>query len=200
MNKTTQNGFTLYELMVTVLIVGTVLAMGVPNMRQFTQNSRMSGTANDLHSAFHMARSEASRAKQNITICASASSMIPGAEDCGGTWDQGFIVFVDIDGNIARDAGEALLRVNPAVADGVTHVVANDADYFSFAATGLGRTNGGVPAVSSIVFCDDRGNAPGPGTDSTARLFVVTPLGRATVLREMSRVTNALATMGKSCP
>lgn len=201
MNTTTQSGFTLYELMVTILIVGVVLAMGIPNLRQFTQNSRMAATANDLHSAFHMARSEASRAKQNITICASSNSMTAGA-DCGGTWDQGFIVFLDIDGNLARSAGtEALLRAHPAAADGITHVVANDATYFMFAATGLGRPDvGGNTAVSQIVFCDERGNANGPGGDSTARLLVATPLGRATILREKTMVTDALASMGKTCP
>ncbi len=201
MNNTTQRGFTLYELMITILIVGVVLAMGIPNMRQFTQNSRMAATANDLHAAFHMARTEASRAKQNITICASSNSMTASA-DCAGTWDQGFIVFVDIDGNLARSAGtEALLRANPAVADGVTHVVANDATYFMFASTGLGRPDvGGNTAVSQIVFCDERGNANGPGGDSTARLLVATPLGRATILREKTMVTDALSNMGKACP
>ena len=58
MNKTNQNGFTLYELLITMLIVGVVLTFGVPNMLQFTQNSRMTSTANDLHPAFHLARSE----------------------------------------------------------------------------------------------------------------------------------------------
>jgi len=68
MKKRTQTGFTLYELLITFLIVGTVLAYGIPNFAEFTQNSRMTGSANDLHAAFHMARSEAARAKTNITI------------------------------------------------------------------------------------------------------------------------------------
>jgi type IV fimbrial biogenesis protein FimT len=63
MNKKTQYGFTLYELLITVLIVGVVLTFGVPNMLQFNQNGRMTSTANDLHSSFHLARSESGRAK-----------------------------------------------------------------------------------------------------------------------------------------
>ena len=84
MDTRTQHGFTLYELLITVMIVGIVLAFSIPNMQAFTQNSRMTSAANDLHSAFHLARSESSRAKTNITICASAKPM-EGAANCGGT-------------------------------------------------------------------------------------------------------------------
>ncbi len=201
MKKTPQSGFTLYELMVTMLIVGVVLALGVPNMREFSQNSRMTGTANDFHSAFHLARSEASRAKTNITICASANSMTAGA-NCGGTWDQGYIVFVDTDGNIATGGvNETVLRANPAIADGVSMNVENNAAYFSFSASGLGRSNvGGAPALTRIVMCDDRGNVTAAGGNSAARLFVATPLGRATIQRDKGMIDAALTTMGATCP
>ena len=201
MDKRTQHGFTLYELLVTVLIVGVILALGVPNMQAFTQNSRMTSTANDLHAAFHLARSESSRAKTNITVCASANSMTAGA-NCGGTWDQGFIVFVDVDGDINRNgANETVLRAHPAIAEGVMLAVADDATYFSYSSTGLGRPNvGGNPAVSQVVMCDDRGNVTAAGGSSAARLFVATPLGRATIFRDVDLVDGALEAMGKTCP
>ena len=199
MNKTNQNGFTLYELLITLLIVGVVLSFGVPNLLQFNQNGRMTSTANDLHSAFHLARSESGRAKTNITVCASANSMAAAA-NCGGTWDQGYIVFIDTDGNINRaGATETVLRATGPIADGVTLAVADDAGYFSYSSTGLGRPNvGGNPAVSQVVMCDERGTSG--DTRSLARLFVATPLGRATILRDQTTIDNALAAMGKPCP
>ncbi len=122
MKKRTQTGFTLYELLITFLIVGTILAFGIPNFAEFTQNSRMTSSANDLHAAFHMARSEAARAKTNITICASANSMDAGA-DCGGTWDQGFIVFIDDNFDRARaGATETVLRAHPKAEKGVSYL------------------------------------------------------------------------------
>ena len=201
MKKRFQHGFTLYELLITFLVVGVILALGVPNMAEFTQNSRMTGTANDLHAAFLMARSEAARAKTNITICASANALDAGA-DCGGTWDQGFIVFVDENGDLSRaGAAETVLRAHDAIATGVTLAVANDATYFSYAGTGLGRGDvGGNPAVSQIVMCDKRGNIDGAGGNSAARLFVATPLGRATILRQKDMIFAALVDMGKACP
>ncbi|MDH3620115.1 MAG: GspH/FimT family pseudopilin, partial [Gammaproteobacteria bacterium] len=197
MDKKTQHGFTLYELLITMLIVGVVLTYGIPNMLAFNQNGRMTGAANDLHAAFHLARSESGRAKTNITICASADPLAATA-NCNGTWDQGFIVFVDNDGDINRSgATETVLRAHGPVADGITLAIADDATYFSYSSTGLGRPNvGGNTAVSQVVMCDERGVVTSAGGNSAARLFVATPLGRATIFRDNTLISNALVTMG----
>jgi type IV fimbrial biogenesis protein FimT len=201
MKKRHQNGFTLYELLITMLIVGVVLSLGVPNLSEFTANSRLSSTANDLHASFQLARSAAARSKTNITICASANSLTAGA-NCGGTWDQGYIIFVDDDGDLLRaGATETVLRAHGEIATDVVFSIANDATYFSYASSGLGRGDVlGNPAVTQIVMCDDRGNIVGAGGNSAARLFVSTPLGRATILRDIALIGNALGNMGKGCP
>lgn len=204
MNKTTQSGFTLYELMITVAIVGVVLAIGVPNMRSYSQNSRMTATANDLHAMFHMARSEAPRAKSTITVCASTNAMTAAATCSGGNdWDKGFIAFIDTDGDLVRDTGgldpETVLRSHPAIQEGVTLTVENNAAYFSFAPSGLGVTVGGNTPLTRVLMCDERGNIQ-VGAKSAARLLVVTPLGRATVVRDKAVIAGAITQMGASCP
>ncbi len=200
MKKRNQIGFTLYELMVTLAIVGVVLVIGVPNLGAYRQNARMTSTANDLHSAFHLARTESTRAKQNVTICASSTSMDVNPT-CGGTWDQGYIVFIDNDGNIQMGVGDTVLRRQPAIAEGVSLAVANDATYFGYAATGRGRgTVGVLDPISQVVMCDDRGNVTAAGGNSAARLFVATPLGRATIQRDKGMIETALTTMSKTCP
>jgi type IV fimbrial biogenesis protein FimT len=189
MKNRTQTGFTLYELLTTVLIVGVVLAIGVPNMQSFRQNSRMTATANDLHSSFHLARSEAARAKTPITICASADSMTA-LPTCGGELEAGWVVFEDRNGDITLDGGEPILRRFPAVPASIVINTVGPDDFFSFASTGLGRgtVNGAAP-VATMVLCDPRGNIRGGGGKSTARVLVVTPLGRATVLADEGQVT-----------
>ena len=201
MKNRLQNGFTLYELLITVLIVGVVLTLGIPNLTQFTANSRITSAANDLHAAFLMARSEAARAKTNITICASDNSMEAGA-DCGGTWDEGFIVFIDNNFDGARaGAGETILRAHPEAPEGVSLAVADDATYFMYASTGLGRRDAAdsVP-VSQVIVCDKRGTTETSQDFSAARLFVATPLGRATIVRDFDAVDEALEEMDKDCP
>lgn len=201
MDKRSQHGFTLYELMITVMIVGVILTFGIPNLNAFTQNSRMTSTANDLHAAFQLARSESARARTNITICASADPM-GAASTCNGTWDQGYIVFIDDDGNQARaGANETVLRAHPPADSGVMLRIANNASYFMYASTGLGRLDtANNPAVSQVVICDKRGNIRAAGGNSASRLFVATPLGRATILRDMGMIGNALTAMGQACP
>ena len=203
MNKRIQSGFTLYELMVTLTIVGIVLMVGIPSMGEFRQNSRMVSTANDLHSSFYLARSEAARAKTFITICASADSMVPLPAlptcDVNDEFEDGWIVFVDdnlngvidaSDGNIAVDNGETILRRFPARHDSLTIDTTGMGDYFSYAATGLGRGQVlAAPPVTTAVICDVRGNVKASGGRSAARVLVITPLGRATVLRDEDQVT-----------
>ncbi len=198
MKKRTQTGFTLYELLITVLIVGVVLTLGIPNMTEFTRNSRITTTVNDLHAAFLVARAEAARAKTNITICASDNSMTAGA-NCQGGWDDGFIVFVDDNGDRTRAGiGETVLRAHPAIAEGVSLAVENDATSFTYTASGLG--SGVAGSVSRIIVCDPRGVGESSKDYSYGRLFVATPLGRATVLRDYGLVGTALTAMGKTCP
>ncbi len=187
-----QSGFTLYELLITMLVVGIVLTVGIPGFSDFTRNSRITSTANDLHSSFYLGRSEAARSKSNVTICASANSM-DAAAACGGTFDDGWIIFVDLNGDIQRaGAGENVLRRHPPIPDAIDIVTNAGANYFGFAPSGLGRGDvGGVPAVQTARICDGRGNVVAAGGNSAARFLVVTPIGRATVLRDVAQITAA---------
>ena len=197
MDMRRQNGFTLYELLITVLIVGVILAIGVPNMAEFTQNSRMASTSNDLLSSFQLARSEAARSKTNITICASNNSLDANA-NCGGTLQDGWIIFIDEDGDLNRaGANENVLRAHPAPPTGVTITPENGATYFAFAGTGLGRGNvGGNPALQTVMICDARGLDTAPGGRATARRLVVTGIGRATIISDLVTIQAA----GGVCP
>ena len=201
MKKRHESGFTLYELLITMMIVGVVLVLGIPNMTEFTRNSRISGTSNDLHAAFHLARSEAARAKTNVTICASADPF-GGASTCDGTWDQGFIVFLDDNGDLLRNGvNETVLRAHGPMDTAINLAIADDATYFSYGPSGLGRGNvNGNIALSQVIICDERGVAETSQDFSAGRLFVTTPMGRATIVRDYVTVDNALTAMGKTCP
>lgn len=185
-----QKGYTLYELLITTLVVGVLLSVGVPSFVSFGQNSRMTASVNDLLGSFHLARSEAARSKNNVTICASADSTTADPT-CGGTFEDGWIVFQDTNGDAVRDVGEALLRSHPPLPDQITVLTPGQGDYFAYGPTGLGRGQiGAVPPTTSAVFCDDRGNTLASGGNSAARALRVLPIGRATVLKTVAQVND----------
>jgi len=197
MDKRRHSGFTLYELLITLTLIGIVLTFGIPNFAEFTQNSRLTSTSNDLLGSFQLARSEAARSKSNITICASNNSLAAAA-NCGGTFNDGWIIFIDADGDLNRaGAGENVLRAFPAAPAGVTVTTNGGATYFAFAGTGLGRGDvGGVPSVQTAMICDDRGLQVGPGGRATARRLVATAIGRATIISDLAMIQAA----GGACP
>lgn len=198
MRSERQRGFTLYELLITVLVIGVILSLGVPNFREFTANSRMTATANDLHGALLLARTEAARTKGNVSVCASNAAVLP--RTCASTsFDEGWIVFTDATSatddtpNLAVDGADVLLRAYPAI-DAAIDVTTNAgglADYFTFASTGLGFGQvGAVAPLATATICDDRGNQVSAGGWSAARVLIVTPLGRSTVLRDSVQIAN----------
>jgi type IV fimbrial biogenesis protein FimT len=201
MDRTAQHGFTLYELLVTVVVMGIILSLGVPNFLEFTRNNRMAATSNDLLAAFTLARTEAVKRKSPVTVC---SSLNPLADPpaCGGTFADGWVVFADDDGDIAIDAGEEVIRSVDAVPDGITLQTNGGSNYFSYAGTGFTRGDvGGAPALRGALLCDARGNVPAAGGLSAARALRMDGPGRPQVVREVALVQNvADILVGAGCP
>lgn len=189
MVKSLERGFSLFELMITLVIIGILLSFGIPNLSGFAQNSRIISTTNDLHSSFILGRSEAIRGKSVITICASANAL-DAAADCGGTFNDGWIVFSDLNGDLAREgAGENVILAFPPVPSDIDILTNAGASYFSFAPTGLGRGDvGGATALQTARICDGRGNGVTAGGNAAGRTLVATPIGRTTVLRDSAQI------------
>ena len=201
MNTSTQSGFSFYELLIMLAVVGIILSFGVPSFQSSSSKGQIAAIADDLHSSFQLARSEAVRVGSAVTICGSLAPMSAAAA-CDGAFEDGWIVFADADGDIVRDAGEDVIRAFPP-ADGAVDVATNDgADYFSFAATGFGRGNvaDAGTALARAVICDERGNRRAEGDNSTARVVVATPVGWSTVLKAKSQVDTQISISKLACP
>lgn len=191
MNKGGQGGFTLYELLITLVVIAVILTLGVPNLGSFTRNNRVTALANDLHGSFYLARSEAARAKASVTICASTA----GIACDGADFADGWIVFLDRNNSGTVDAAnETVLKLFPAAHDTI-HINSNETS-FTFAPTGLGASGG--PFIAMI--CDERGNTLAPGGNSAARRIVVSPIGRSTIVKTVDAIAASVATpLGVDC-
>lgn len=92
-----QRGFTLLELLITVAVAAILIAVAVPSLTTFIQDSRDTAESDSLISSLEYARSEAVKEDADVEVCASAnvSTVTNGANaTCSGStsWSTGWIV------------------------------------------------------------------------------------------------------------
>ncbi|NDZ13444.1 hypothetical protein C7T35_11885 [Variovorax sp. WS11] len=110
-------GFTLVELLVTIVVLGLLLTLALPGMSDFLVGNRLSTNVNGFIGLVNYARSEAIVRNQDVVICPKNSSTIACVSQTG--WNTLDIqAFVDENGNGDRDATEVLLKTIAAVDPG----------------------------------------------------------------------------------
>jgi type IV fimbrial biogenesis protein FimT len=67
--KNNQSGFTLIELIMTLVVGGIVMTMAVPSFSTFIKNNQLTTQANDMVSTINLSRTEAIKRRDRITIC-----------------------------------------------------------------------------------------------------------------------------------
>src|SRR5581483_7144807 len=119
MERSHQRGFTLFELMVSIMILALLVGLAVPTFRTITANSRTSAATNNLASALAVARSEALRQSTTVSICPSGNQQTC---DVSVTpdWTNGWIAFTDVNADGALGAGDTLIQAWPSAGPTMT--------------------------------------------------------------------------------
>jgi len=159
------SGFTLVELLVTLAVGGILLTAGVPSFTTSIKNNRMVTQLNGFAGALNLARSEAVKRGRTVTLCIRNTA----GTDCNnsGDWQDGWIVFVDLDSDGAVDTNEMISTREPF--DGAQTFVFWTGANNIITYNGHGRATG---ATGNFNICDDRGvnYAHGIGISSTGRV------------------------------
>ncbi|VXB45205.1 Pre-pilin like leader sequence [Luteimonas sp. 9C] len=167
-------GFTLVELMVTVAVVAILAAIAFPSFEATMRSNRVSTTTNELLASFALARSEALRSPGGAQVCSSAD----GATCTNTAWDQGWIVWINIDGEGDQPEaaeGDRVVRYSQAK-PGVAITAAAGAANTSFRFDQRGFLAGGGRALTlASVTC--------PAGAPLVRTFTVRPTGGASIAR-----------------
>lgn len=120
MKRALRRGFTLLELLVATVVVAVTASLAPPSYRALIQQAELLQQIYAFDAALNLARSEAVKRGRSVALCPSASPDPAGAQCAGADWEQGWIVFVDRNGNGGFDAGEDLLRASGPLVSGYT--------------------------------------------------------------------------------
>lgn len=148
----TENGFSLIELIVAIAIMGIVMAVAMPGLRTFFLNNEQVRSMNEFTGFVNYVRAEALRRGTPVTICRSQNGVA-----CGGNWEDGWLIFQDINGDGNVNAADTQLKIggplNPDPAQKSLTMRGNNnvANRITMTTRGFTNNNG------TIRFCDGRG-------------------------------------------
>lgn len=162
MYRQPHSGFTLVELLVTVAIAAILLGVGVPSFIEMIRDSRLGVQYQSLTSALYLARSEAVKRSEIVTVCARKGN----ASECGSDWSDGLIVFTDAGGlpgddTPTIDAADTILLIGSALeGDNEIHAYGiksgttskKTANYVRYRPSGSSEWS-----VGSVRLCDSEG-------------------------------------------
>ncbi len=159
-------GFTLYELLLTLGLMAVLTAIAVPSFGAYLSRAEQTLEINALFHAVHRARKASIMRRKVVSICPTPDGFQCGSMD---DWSTGWLLFenTDADSPPRVDDGEPILDHHP-VGDSIA-IVANRRG-FTLRATVKRATNG------TLIVCDRRERA-GP------RALVVSYTGRPRIAR-----------------
>ncbi len=152
-SKRIEAGFTLFELLIIMVIAMILASFAVPSFSEVYRNQKLSSHISEFANAHRLARSEAVTRGKTVAVCKS-SNATSATPSCGGgsvDWEDGWIVFQndDDDAPAVVDAGEEILRLSAALPATLTlrgeSIVNTDVAY---------RATGEVQTPGLIILCD----------------------------------------------
>ena len=141
-------GFTLIELMVTIGILAILTMVAIPSFTSILINYRLTSISNTFLASAQLARSEAIKRNSRVTMCKSADGTT-----CviTGGWQQGWILFQDIDNNAVRDAAEVIVHTESAMPGNFLTTPGDN--YISYTASGGTELTTGAPQATTVTLC-----------------------------------------------
>jgi type IV fimbrial biogenesis protein FimT len=165
-----QRGYSLYELLMTLTLVGLILTLGLPSFGSLVADKRLRVESDALFHAVHLARKSSIVRRHVVSLCPSVDG-----QSCrpGYDWSAGWILFVNVDRDDPPQADENETVIKRHSVDERVRILANRRG-FTLRSTQLRATNG------TFVICDRAGRAE-------PRALVVSYTGRPRVARSDRR-------------
>jgi type IV fimbrial biogenesis protein FimT len=172
-------GFTVVEMMIALLVLSVLLVLSAPTLTGLIKDNRILSQAYALRAALSGARSEALAQRNFVTLCRSSDGA-----SCSGVWNEGYIAFLDVNGDGVVDDPADQLFITKVVDAATIDIGYSSGDAADPVANRLRFDSQGYARGFSGTFtlCDDRGAAK-------ARGVIVTPAGFVRALNPDDPVT-----------
>lgn len=173
-------GFTWVELLVTLAILGILTALGAPGLRALLDQRTVATQASALADALRLARAEAVKRHQRVTICNTPApdALTPACASASTNWSTGWLIFADTNGNKVKDAHETLLHLQQALPPTVGLMLAHSKPAITFGGQGLAVANNASFLVQSLA----SSTPPSPPSPPSQRCVRLAVSGRVRVL------------------
>ncbi len=125
------SGFSLVELMIVVSIAGILLSVGLPSFQGAMLQNRLVTQVNSLVGALNVARSEAIKRNQFVVV-----------QKSGTAWKEGWEVFVDLNANGTKDAGDSVIQQYEGITVNHINPSASYTNYIAYRPDGRSNANG----------------------------------------------------------
>lgn len=110
MKKT--HGFTLFELLVGIAILGIITTIALPNLSEFIVKMRVDNEISQLHRLLLSARNGAISSEHFVTVCP-----LNNDNECSSSWNNNLSAFIDTDGDGSYDVDrdDQLIKIKQAI-------------------------------------------------------------------------------------
>jgi len=160
-----ERGFTLLEILITVVVLAILVALAAPNFKTLMDRNAVTAQANEVMANILLARSEAVKRDQAVVVRRS------------GSWQNGLTIFADLNNNNTyQSASEAPLIVSHLTPNNTVTITGSGAAavFIRFNSRGRGVTSGGANLTPNADFIT-------LSKDGQTRYICFSPTGRPRV-------------------
>ncbi len=168
-------GFSLIEVLMVLLMLVLAQVLATPVLSDVLSARKLASSTDAIYDSLILARAEAVKRNSRVVVCKSVSGM---ACATSGTWEQGWVVFHDVNHNGTLDAGEYVVRRESAMPRSI-RAAGNGpvSTYVSYTPYGKTVLVSGAFQAGTVTVCNQS------STKGTAQQIVINSSGRPRIAK-----------------